>query len=423
MSKFLIELLQAKEPLFSTAIRQLEEVSAKPGVDVKLTAEIIQTFKNKVKELGLDPEDSTGEEIYKALLLKAKEHDAHLARSMGAEDVEAIKPLLPLVKKAVEEVDMPKTCWALKDDVAKNMLRGMPPLKIMELLGYDNIDEMLEKENLYEVYGALRFAEDGDWLNEFNKQYKTLTPDDFEDREIKLVFMPLERWGDIAAHFIEKKRHFHTHLKELGVVLVLPTNIERMPGVATKLMSLTFHYYNEVRLYSTFFKTQKSKPDFGKIFVETLIADTGTGKVMSGQHVHWRVIQRYFGKLKDEYHEEVFEPHVQPEDLHWRAAEDVMYKVAPEMEFWRGLDFVAMVHDDRPLTMNLMDVSLSYSNEITYDERYIYHFTESLWNELFMRYMGEKVLKQQILKQLDNDMIKPEDLSAEQGYAIICSIK
>jgi hypothetical protein len=35
---------------------------------------------------------------------------------------------------------------------------------------------------------------------------------------------------------------------------------------------------------------------------------------------------------------------------------------------------------------------------------------EALWNEIFMRYMGEPVLKKQILQQLDNDMIKPEEL-------------
>jgi hypothetical protein len=134
---------------------------------------------------------------------------------------------------------------------------------------------------------------------------------------------------------------------------------------------------------------------------------------MAGQNVHWRVIQRYFGKLGDEYHPEVFEPHVQPEDLHWRKAEELMYKLDPELEFWDGLDYVGEMYDGQPLTFNFMDVSLSYSNGISYEERYIYHFREALWNEVFMRYMGEQVLEEQILRQLDNDMIAPENLSRE----------
>jgi len=87
-----------------------------------------------------------------------------------------------------------------------------------------------------------------------------------------------------------------------------------------------------------------------------------------------------------------------------------MYRLDPELAFWENLDFVGKLYDDRPLTMNFMDISLSYSNQIPYEERYTYHFTESLWNEVFMRYMGERVLEDQILKQLDNDMIEPENL-------------
>jgi hypothetical protein len=60
-----------------------------------------------------------------------------------------------------------------------------------------------------------------------------------------------------------------------------------------------------------------------------------------------------------------------------------------------------------------MDVSLSYSNKESYENRYVYHFRESLWNEIFMRYMGHKNLEDQILKQLDNDMIAPEKLKDE----------
>ncbi len=410
MSKLLVDLLQAKEPLFSHALEQLEKASGKQGVDVRLTADIIETFNAKVKELGLDPNDSTGPEIYRSLINLAKEHDLHLAKQIGGTDPDDVHQMVPLVIDVLNKTDMPRSCWVLKKAVAKSFLKETPPPKIMELLGYTSVDSMLKKENLFEVYGALRFAESDEWLADFNKHYERLTPSDFETRDIALVQMPKERWGDIAKHFIEKKRHLNTHLKELGVVLILPPTEDRMQGITTKVFSLTFHYFNEVRLYSAFFKMQQVKKNFGEIFVNTLLADPGNAAIMAGQHIHWRVIQRYFGKLKDEYHPEVFEPHVQPEDLHWRRAEEQMYKIDPELGFWRDLDFIGKVYDGKPLTMNLMDISLSYSNGISYDDRYTYHFSESLWNEVFIRYMGQKTLEEQILKQLDNDMIRPEDL-------------
>ena len=410
MSKLLVELLKAKQPLFSHAIDQLEKASGNSAEDVRLTADIIERFNAKVKQLGLDPSDSTGKEIYNALINLAKEHDHHLAAQIGGKDPDDVHEMVPLVIKVINETDMPRKVWALKKSVAKEFLRATPPTQIMAKLGYKSIDSMLKKENLFEVYAALRFEESDDWLTEFNKNYASVTPSDFETRDIELVQMPKDRWGDIAAHFIEKKRHLNTHLKELGVVILLPPTEDRMPGITTKVFSLTFHYYNEVRLYSSFFKLQQVKKNFGQIFVDTLLADTDPSAVVAGQNIHWRVIQRYYGKLKDEYHPEVFEPHVQPEDLHWRRAEEQMYIVDPELAFWKDLDYVGLPYDGRPLTMNLMDISLSYSNGISYEDRYIYHFTESLWNEVFIRFMGKKTLEEQILKQLDNDMIEPENL-------------
>ena len=84
------------------------------------------------------------------------------------------------------------------------------------------------------------------------------------------------------------------------------------------------------------------------------------------------------------------------------------------MKFWQDVDYVAKKYDDQIVTLNLMDVSLSYSNGEKYGTHYVYHFRESLWNEIFMRYMGHKNLEDQILKQLDNDMIAPEKLKVSE---------
>jgi hypothetical protein len=410
MANLLRDLLDAKEPLFSLSLKQLEEASGRKGIDTKLIGDIIEKTHQATRRLNLDFKDTTGRELYHALLAKIKQHDEHLARAIGGTDAEDVQALLPLIKKAAEEADMPKSCWVLKKSVAKEMLRKTPPPTIMKLLGYRSIDSMLKHENLAEIYGALRFAEGPEWLTAFNEQYKSLIPSDFETREIEFVVMPRDRWGDIAEGFVHKKRHNITHLKELGVILMLPIKLRKLPGITITAMPLLFHYVNEIRLYSAFFKLQQVKKDFGRIFVETLIADPGKAASMAGAHVHWRVIQRYFGKLENEYHPEIFEPHVQPEDLHWRKAEDVLYKIDPELGFWRDMDYVARFEDRRPIPFNLMDVSVAYCTNAPYDKRVIYHFRESLWNEIFMRYMGEKTLERQILQQLDNDMIMPEKL-------------
>jgi ribokinase len=67
MAKFLQRLLEAKEPLFSTTLRQLESMTGKQGVDVAYIADITARAHDVMRRLGLDPADTTPIELYKAL--------------------------------------------------------------------------------------------------------------------------------------------------------------------------------------------------------------------------------------------------------------------------------------------------------------------------------------------------------------------
>ena len=410
MPNLLSQLLAAEEPLFTMAIKNLEEASGNSGMDVRLMSELIAKTHDVSARLGLDAKDTTGEELYEALKNKIREHDKHLAKHIGGNRPDNVQRLLPLIKKVVDDADLPRSAWVLKRSVARRMLRENPPLNVMKHLNYSSVDSMIKRANLFEIYGALRFADPAAWLKKFNANYKKLQPSDFETREIEIIQMDRKRWGDIAEDFVKKKRHNITHLKEMGVIIMLPTRLEKLPGITITCLPLLLHYLNEIRLYSAFFKLQQVRNDFGKVISDTLNADIRSAAVMAGNHIHWRVIQRYYGKLENENHPEIFEPHVQPEDLHWRKAEELLYKIDPELGFWKDLDYVGVMAGKTPVSFNLMDVSMAYCTGAPYDHRVFFHMRESLWNELFMRYMGHKTLEGQILQQLDNNMIKPEKL-------------
>ncbi|HSX41650.1 MAG TPA: hypothetical protein VLF21_03455 [Candidatus Saccharimonadales bacterium] len=409
MRSRLATFLQAKEPLFDQALQELEKRTGKKGIDAALAGEIAQKAGSVISDLGLDA-GCSGPDLYKALVERVKRQDEHLAHTIGGHDPEDVHEMIPLVVRRIEQVQMPRDGWFIKTEVAEGMLKSMPPKAVMKRLGHDSLEGLLEKEDLFEIYGSLRFAEEADWLNKFNAKYSKLKPADFEARNIRIVQFDPNKWGDIAEHFIQKKLHNITNLKELGAICVMPMTIERMPGVTLKVMPLIFHYFNEIRLYSAFFKLMQPKKNFGQIVAETLIADTPDIPLIDHGHIHWRVIQRYFGKLKNESHPEIFEPHVQPEDLHWRKAENLLYQVDPDLAMWRDMDYVATLKTGETVTFNLMDVSLSYSNGLKFEDRYLYHFRESLWNEVFARYFGQKELEEQLLMKLDNAMIKPETL-------------
>ena len=413
MAKFLSDLLDAEEPIFTQALHQLEEVSGRSGADAKLIGDITAMAHENLRQLGLVPAAATGEEVYHALLGRVESDIKRLVRIIGADESrsEEVKYLVPFMVEAANKVKFNRTVFVIKREKAKDLLRQMPPKQLMKKLGYDDIEKMFEGEDFDEIYTALRFSEGPEWLIQYNELFKQVTPEDYEERDLRIVQMNHDKYVDLAAHFVQKKLHNVTHTKEMGIIVVVPMHARKMRGLALKTLPLLFHYMNEVKLYSTFFKLKSKKPNFGKTVVETLIADPGTGSQMAGKRVHWRVIQRYLGKHKEDSIDSVaFEPHVQPEDLHWRRAEDLLFQLDPELEFWKDRDYVALNYDGFPVAFNLFDVSFAYSNRESYAGRYAYHFRESLWNEIFVRYMGFKNLANQVLEQLDNDMIAPERL-------------
>jgi uncharacterized protein (TIGR00730 family) len=411
MAKFLSDLLDAEEPLFTQSIRQLEEVSGRTGADTKLIGDITSMAHESMRALGLNPAASTGEEVYQALLGRVEVDMKRLTKIIGAQDSEDVRHLVPFMIDAANKVKFNRTVFVLKHDKAKDLLRQMPPKQLMDKLGYTNVEDMFEHEDFDEIYTALRFSEGPEWLTEYNELFKQITPEDYEERDLRILQMDHNKYVDLAEHFVQKKLHNVTHTKEMGTIVVVPMHARKMRGLVLKTLPLLLHYMNEVKLYSTFFKLKSNKPHFGKTVVDTLIADPGTGSQLVGTRIHWRVIQRYLGRHKEDSIEKVaFEPHVQPEDLHWRRAEDLLYQIDPELEFWKDRDYVGLLYDGFPVAFNLFDVSFAYSNKEPYEGRYAYHFRESLWNEIFVRYMGFKNLADQVLSQLDNEMIAPEKL-------------
>ncbi len=412
MAKLLRDLLNAEEPLFSLALRQLEMASGRPGEDVRLVGEIIEKTHAAIQQMGLDHADSTGRELFGALYNRIAEDNRRVASIIGAgqSQAEDVAAMMPIIRQAVLKLKTSRFAWVLKRSRAKSLLKAMPPRRLMQHLGYRSVDSLLKHEKFDEVYTAIRFSEGSAWLNRYNQLFKTVTPSDFETRDISIIIMDQQKYADLAEGFVHKKRHNITHSKELGTIVVVPMKQGTVPGLTLKSLPLMLHYINEIRLYSSFFKLKQVKSSFGRIVVDTLIADPSSASQMAGQNVHWRVIQRYFGKLDGENHPEDFEPHVHPEDLHWRRAEELLSQIDPAMSFWQGLDFVGRLEPDGPVSFNLMDVALAYSNQELYANRYVYHMRESLWNEIFMRYMGHKNLERQILIRLDNDMVKPEKL-------------
>lgn len=75
MARFLQLILDAQEPMFSAGLAKLEKTTGHSGVDVRLIADIIEKAHTVMRSLGLDTRDTTGRELYFALMAAAKRDD------------------------------------------------------------------------------------------------------------------------------------------------------------------------------------------------------------------------------------------------------------------------------------------------------------------------------------------------------------
>ena len=73
MAAFLRKLLDAKEPMFSLSLRQLEKITGHKGVDVTYIADITHRAHDVMRHIGLDVADTTPLELYKALCSHAQD--------------------------------------------------------------------------------------------------------------------------------------------------------------------------------------------------------------------------------------------------------------------------------------------------------------------------------------------------------------
>jgi len=75
MARFLQLILGAQEPMFSAGLAKLEKTTGHSGVDVRLIADITEKAHIVMRSLGLDTRDTTGRELYFALMAVAKRGD------------------------------------------------------------------------------------------------------------------------------------------------------------------------------------------------------------------------------------------------------------------------------------------------------------------------------------------------------------
>jgi hypothetical protein len=397
-------------------IRILEEklgaLTNKKEVMAKIVEENESAIRNRLDFLGLGRKINA-KQVYDALLSKIEADDTELFKVLGSPSATSSSDWQRVLEIA-QNIAGQSEGFFLKKEKAVEFLINQPPQKILQVLNYKNVEEMLDKEDVFEIFSALRFVEGGDWLNEkFFKQYEGLKPSDFEKRKIKVLALP-ERWAAIAQNFVRHKYHNISHLKELGVIYTIPLSLE-ISGETLRNFSLILHYFNEIKFYSDLFEKFANDVDgFAQNLISLLRGDIIDKRLsqISSEKTQWLIVQRYLAK-DDENDWRLFEPHINPEALHWEKAEKILVKVgqslnnlSADLAFWQNLNWVGDYFQteagiDVLVSFNLVDMAMSLVKEKELI-KYLYHHQEALWNKIFCEYFGEEkmeeLMKENIIK-------------------------
>jgi hypothetical protein len=386
--------------------KKMSVVSGKTGVIEGLVKENDRRVKKTLKILGL-PADSSAEKVYGAVIGQLKGSDQELFELFNEPSFDKPENCEAVCQMAQKLAKVPEGFF-LKEERARKILRDNPPPNIIKGLGYKNVDDLLFCENLFEVFCALRFVESKEWMHEmFLKVYAKIKPEDFEERPIKII--PLHgKWLALAEKFMKKKYHNVSHLKELGVIFVIPLPIDT-PGEILRIFGLLLHYLHEVTFYSEFFRRIAKTDNFSEQFISLLRGDVSEGPLPDSDKINWRILQQYLAK-DNENDPRLFEPHVSPEAMHWERAEEDVAKLAKEypglgLNFWADLNWVGdffiseKTGKEVLVSFDLIDnvMALVKEKEMI---KYLYHHQEALWNKIFIEYMGEKEMRRLIEENL-----------------------
>ena len=439
--------------------RKMEKLTGKSGVIERIVEENETLVGQTLKGLGLPESNRGAKDVHNALIGYIKNIDerlydfldkpdlskmsgrcgklcdvalslsrgtAKIGEPAGSAGTSAMSPsVLSSGSKDSVPNGSPQAGFFIKKEKAVKMLEKFPPQSMLDFFGCKTAAELVEKKGLSSVFSALRFTQNTEWMHKFfDEAYNDLIADDFEEREVELKVLEPE-WLDVAGKFLEKKYHNLSHLKELGVIFIIPIQIDT-PGETLRMLTLLLHYLNEVPFYSGLFKKFSKEQDFAGKVKSLLRGDVPSEKLPITNYqlpiTKVRIVQRYLAK-DDPNDFRLIEPHINPEAEHWYKAEGDLAGISDMPSFakasdgrafasWQKLDFVGgffsdgltRTGDEELVSFDLIDLTMSLAKKG--EIKYLYHQQEALWNKIFIEYLGRDKMNKLVEENIIEGFIK-----------------
>lgn len=387
MTRLISDILSAKEPEFSHNLHAWERLAHKPAVDIVLTNDIRNSIKTTTKDLTLDVEDTTPRELYYGLRKRAISDSNMLEKKLAIAPEDSPEQA---TKKAVAYAQAllgKYTVWSMKASVAKRIIKGTPPKKLMKILGYRSIDSFLKREspNLLLVLASLIDTEYGAKLA---PHYKKLKVSDFDTKKISIEIIPKEVLAKLQKQDYVVN-HYVLSAYQTGAIIVVPPP-KRFEGDTLLLLTSIVEAAKGVAMYSSYFKTLSVEKKFGddvaKLLQEGLALHSRSRMGTGWSSLH-ALANKDISKLP-----EGLGPHIQDEDLKTPSLSDIK-----ELDFWHGKLYVVQVHPGGVISCNVLDVLINLANNIPHEKSVRLYGQSYLWDELMARYLLHEPIRKIVI--------------------------
>lgn len=370
-------------------------MTAKPGVDVYLTAEIITQTREKSRSLGLDPADSTAEELYYALLARAEHDDVLLRQELSIDSETTIVNADKIIATTVEKLTTNDLVVSLQSSAVKKILKSVPPKKTMRVLKFRSINAVLKREDPFVLYTIAKKLEDKTWHTQVQARLKRLDPRDVTVCPVRVVTLPSSWLEKIPAHM---KEHIVHPVAETGSVLILPVIPVEMKGSIVLTTTLVLQAVQRLAVESLPYRAKSMQTN-----IESLIPQIAAGyvhelKSIYGLQPTWMVVYQL---LAEQTKQRLPEFEFVLSDIMWEHTEARLSRLHTTFDFWTNTHYLGHTLGSKlPISLHIVDVVASLVLGRKFGDQTVSHLRSSLWNELQVRYLKQEPLERAIIDQL-----------------------
>ncbi len=393
MTRYLANALASDEIKFRHQLAKLEKKSGHNNHDIRLTSEMVQSVIAKINDLGLDPNDTTSEELFVALNHKLKTDDARLVKSLrnlAANKVNAAAEIKDGIKVLLEQLSSDTNVFVLKNSSLKKLIKTNPPKKTLKGLNYRSLDSLLKHEQLPMILLAINFYESSKYIANFYDKYSKFKATDFELRQIHIYAPSSSKWQHLLKSIEDRTGKQLISNYELGSLILLPMEKDLSEGLLSARLVLLISEISRIQTTSTYLKIHQVSPDFGKKLVYITEHEPMVEASMLGKNLPWQLVHTLLHKFKDI---DLDIPHLSSEDLVFTSLLDKIGDIVADFKYWDNTSSLAYIKGGQTTSLNIIDVAVNLCNKLDFNSREIKHFKNSLWQELVKRYVDEDTIK------------------------------